>query len=61
MDTLKGAGFMVERVYGTTYCCSALKSRNRWIFDGPVCGMERGGRFVIGLYNETEILESDEL
>ena len=25
MDTLKGAGFVVERVYGTIYRCAALK------------------------------------
>ena len=37
------------------------KSRNRWLFDGPVCGMEGVGRFVLGLCKEIDILESDEL
>lgn len=37
------------------------KVRNKWVFDGPVCGMEGVGRFVLGLKNEIEIIESDEL
>lgn len=37
------------------------KSRSKWIFDGPICGMEGVGRFVIGLRHEVEILGSDEL
>ena len=37
------------------------KIHNKWVFEGPVCGMEGVGRFVIGLKNEIEIIESDEL
>ena len=37
------------------------KSRGHWLFDGPVCGMEGVGRFVLGLRKEIDILESDEL
>lgn len=36
-------------------------TRGKWLFDGPVCGMEGVGRFVVGLRKEVEVLESDEL
>ena len=32
---------------------------NEWILDTSVCGYEGVGRFVLGLYNDIEIIESE--
>ncbi len=35
--------------------------KNEYIFDAPICSFEGAGRFILGLYNEIEVLGDDGL